>query len=369
MAQSTFPLPVIFEDDEPPDWETTIDPVRLKRFRTTGKSIHTKSGKRLMTAVQAGDDRDTLRALRATYVCDYDDLERRHDRFLQFSPANLSPEAINGEQNWLQIQEAERFQKQAKFKLQKAQDEAARRTAEDAALRQAEDYQRQVAADRRQRELQDQIHLQRLSGAILKQQLNQLTGNEQDPSERALSTGSAPVPIFTPSPASITTSGNPISVTANQPIMDKVAQSSSIAPNPPLNPFPLTSTRMSSTPQVVLQQMFANPQLVPPPTFTSRFPSPPSFFHGPAMPATAAAPSAFIPTHNYGTPQPTSVPFPSSIMAPPVYLPRSPSPTAPPHASSFMRIHTRCLDPYAWKPKHNYESFRCQTTTYEGAKF
>ncbi|KZS19715.1 Uncharacterized protein APZ42_013762 [Daphnia magna] len=177
--------------DEPPDWETTIDPVRLKRFRTTGKSIHTKSGKRLMTAVQAGDDRDTLRALRATYVCDYDDLERRHDRFLQFSPANLSPEAINGEQNWLQIQEAERFQKQAKFKLQKAQDEAVRRTAEDAALRQAEDYQRQVAADRRQRELQDQIHLQRLSGAILKQQLNQLTGNEQDPSERALSTGSA----------------------------------------------------------------------------------------------------------------------------------------------------------------------------------
>ncbi|KAI9549417.1 hypothetical protein GHT06_004464 [Daphnia sinensis] len=323
MAQSNFPLPVILEDDEASDWETTTDPVRLKRFRTTGKSIHTKSGKRLMIAVRAGDDRDTVRALRATYVRDYDDLERRHDRFLQFSSANLSPEAITGEQNWLQaviyehqallhhcedylarfsnlssasvssrhssrvssvssarakIQEAERLQKEAEFKLQQAQDEAARRAAEDAALRQAEDYQRQVVADRRQRELQDQIDLQRLSGAILKQQLNELTGNEPNPSEPALSTGT-------------------------------------------------------------------NPQMVPSQTSSNRFPSPPSFFHGPAAPVITSAPPLFIPGHNYGTPQPTSMPFPSSIMAPPLYSSGSPSLTVPPQA---MNRPSRSYTPDAW---------------------
>ncbi|KZR98670.1 Uncharacterized protein APZ42_005806, partial [Daphnia magna] len=116
--------------------------------------------------------------------------------------------------------------------------------------------------------------------------------------------------------------------------MGNVAQSSSVAPNPPLNPVSLTSTRMFSTPQVVYQQTFANPHLVPPPTFASRFPSPPSFFHGPAMPAAASALPPFVSAHNYGTPQPTSMPFPSSIMAPPLYSSGSPSSTALPHGAN-----------------------------------
>ncbi|KZR98372.1 Uncharacterized protein APZ42_006240, partial [Daphnia magna] len=63
------------------------------------------------------------------------------------------------------------------------------------------------------------------------------------------------------------------------------------------------------------------------------------------MPAAASALPPFVPAHNYGTPQPTSMPFPRSIMAPPLYSSGSPSPTVLPHGTNHP---SRAYTPDAW---------------------
>lgn len=103
MPQSPFPLSTIIEDDKTYDWETSVDLVRLKRFRTTGKSTHKKSGNRLRAAIRVVDDCDTVRQLQTSYVRDYEELEGIHGRFLRLLIPNLSPVAIISEQNWLHL--------------------------------------------------------------------------------------------------------------------------------------------------------------------------------------------------------------------------------------------------------------------------
>ncbi len=103
MAEQQPSASEIEEDDQAAfEYETIYDPKRLKRIRSTGKAVLTKSGKKLMAAIRVSDDRDTVRALRANYVRDYDDLERRHDRFINVFIPLLTPEAIDGEGQWLQ---------------------------------------------------------------------------------------------------------------------------------------------------------------------------------------------------------------------------------------------------------------------------
>ncbi|EFX64058.1 hypothetical protein DAPPUDRAFT_334647 [Daphnia pulex] len=78
MAESVVPaLTSIAEEEEVVFDDTITDPARLKRFRTTAKMIHTNAGKKLMQSVKVGEDRDTVRALRALYVRDFDSLEKR----------------------------------------------------------------------------------------------------------------------------------------------------------------------------------------------------------------------------------------------------------------------------------------------------
>ena len=199
-------------------WETITDPKRLKRFRSGGRSTLTKTEKKMANAIRAGEDRDTIRTIRAVYVRDYEDLEKRHCRFIEFATPHLTQEGLASEKQWLdvvtlsyqrvisscdeylqtfpssssvasrrssqhssvssaraRIQEAERKEREAELKLQQTREEAARRAQEDAALRQAAEYQQQVANDRKERELKDEIELQRLSGAIMKQQLQDTT--------------------------------------------------------------------------------------------------------------------------------------------------------------------------------------------------
>jgi phage-related protein len=70
-------LVVIDEEEElSADFDTIVDPVRLKYLRTGGKRAQTKSGKSLMKAIRVGDDRDTVRV---NYVIHFDNLEIRHD--------------------------------------------------------------------------------------------------------------------------------------------------------------------------------------------------------------------------------------------------------------------------------------------------
>ena len=73
MAAQTIPtdFAIIDDDDVPSNFDTIANPVRLKRIRTGGKTTHTKAGKTLMQAIRAGDDRDTVRSLQATYVSRY----------------------------------------------------------------------------------------------------------------------------------------------------------------------------------------------------------------------------------------------------------------------------------------------------------
>jgi enabled protein len=175
-----------------------------------------------MQCIAAKEDRDTVRALRAVYGSDFDSLEKRHDRYVQCKAPNYSQDDLDAEKDRIQaviydhlaisakcddysaqtnsrsasvsrassrhssvssrhakIHEAERKEKEAQLMLQQVEDETRRREEEDAIIREAEDYKRKMESERRQREICDEIDLQRLSGAIMRQQLNDLTVDDQ----------------------------------------------------------------------------------------------------------------------------------------------------------------------------------------------
>jgi hypothetical protein len=104
MAQSLIPaLTSINEEEEIlSDLKSITDLDLLKRLRTSGKMVHTKAGKKLMESIAAKEDRDTVRALRAVYVRDFDSLEKRHDRYVQCKAPNYSQDDLDGEKNWIQ---------------------------------------------------------------------------------------------------------------------------------------------------------------------------------------------------------------------------------------------------------------------------
>ncbi|EFX73510.1 hypothetical protein DAPPUDRAFT_325221 [Daphnia pulex] len=244
MESQAIALPPIDEEDDDEeeeahcDLEAIEDPDHLKNLRTGGKSVHTKSGKKMMKAVRIGSDRDEVRALRAVYVRDFEELERRHDRYVCASLATFSSNDLEGQRQWIQaviydqqkllaacdkylnltkpqssasvatrassrhssvsssqakILEAERKEQEARLKLQQAEDEAKRQAEEDESLRELQVRQRQIDADREQRKLKDEMELQQLTGSIMRQQLADITGADGAANEtRAMSTSSAP---------------------------------------------------------------------------------------------------------------------------------------------------------------------------------
>ena len=100
MAEAVVNLSTINEEEEEvAEWETISDPDRLKKFRSAAKSNHTKSTKKLLLGIKVGEDRDQIRTLRALIVRDYDEMERRHDRYLRYLIA--SPDDIEAEAEWL----------------------------------------------------------------------------------------------------------------------------------------------------------------------------------------------------------------------------------------------------------------------------
>ena len=105
MAQAqAAALPPIEEEEEVvlSELDQITDPGRLKRLRSGGRTVHTKSGKKLVQAVRVGEDRDTVRAQRAVYVRDFDNLERRHDRYVSVKYGSVSNEETEGEKQWIQ---------------------------------------------------------------------------------------------------------------------------------------------------------------------------------------------------------------------------------------------------------------------------
>jgi|LakMenEpi03Aug12_release.lakeMendotaPanAssembly.Ray.scaffolds.fasta_scaffold615270_2 hypothetical protein len=104
MAQvQAAALPSIEEEEEVvlSELDRITDPGRLKKLRSGGRTTNNKSGKKLVQAVGVGEDRDTVRAQRAVYVRDFDNLERRHDRYVSVKYGSSSNEETEGEKQWI----------------------------------------------------------------------------------------------------------------------------------------------------------------------------------------------------------------------------------------------------------------------------
>jgi hypothetical protein len=52
--------------------------------------------------MRIGSDRDEIRALRAVYVRDFEELERRHVRYVSANLANFSSDDLEGQRHWIQ---------------------------------------------------------------------------------------------------------------------------------------------------------------------------------------------------------------------------------------------------------------------------
>ncbi|EFX65353.1 hypothetical protein DAPPUDRAFT_264814 [Daphnia pulex] len=202
-SQDKIVLPALTSIDEEEeilsDLKSITDLDLLKRLRTSGKMVHTKVGKKLMKSIAAKEDRDNVRALRAIYVRDFDILEKLHDRHVQCNAPNYSPDDLDGEKQWIQdlypivtfiwlrlirglppwsqelhpdipasrqakIHEAERKEKEAELMLQQAEDETRRRK-----KKMQKSEKRKITNER----------WRRLSGAIMRQQLNDVTVDDQ----------------------------------------------------------------------------------------------------------------------------------------------------------------------------------------------
>jgi hypothetical protein len=55
-----------------------------------------------MKAVRIGADLDEIWALRAVYVRDFEDLEKRHYRYLSVNTVNFSSDDLDGQRQWIQ---------------------------------------------------------------------------------------------------------------------------------------------------------------------------------------------------------------------------------------------------------------------------
>jgi hypothetical protein len=67
------------------------------------------------------------------------------------------------------IREDERKEQEALLRLQQSEDAVRRQAAEDATLRELRDKERQIQADRDLCKLKDEVEVQKLSGAIMRQ--------------------------------------------------------------------------------------------------------------------------------------------------------------------------------------------------------
>lgn len=209
-------LPDSDEGDEDTAWRVESDPVRLKIYRTEGKGSHTKATKTAYSALRIGENSVLVRDLRKKVVDRYVNVVQRHERYLQIM-AHLSKEPVAD--NWLdeisntqaaclnaidnylkrapdrstasttsrhssrrsstssaraKLQKIEHQQMLAELQLQQAEEEESIQEEENAALRQMADYKRKVAAERRRRELRDEIEKQKFSGAILRKMLDEI---------------------------------------------------------------------------------------------------------------------------------------------------------------------------------------------------
>ena len=192
--------------DEVEDWETSPDPDVVKTARTSAKRRHTIEVNQLTAEVNQSGDVDSVKLQRKIVVRDYNDLERKHNRYIEVAGKKEDPVEIqwlsdvtkqhsaaleltegyitslkadgathktsgsrsssrsSASQALARLQQAERLEKEAELKLIQAKNASAKEREEELMLF-------QIKADREARALADQLEQNRLTSSILRKQL------------------------------------------------------------------------------------------------------------------------------------------------------------------------------------------------------
>ena len=87
------PLETI-DEVEHEEWETSSDPEVIKTARTSAKRRHTIEVNQLIADINASNDADSIKLQRKMVVRDYNDLERKHNRYLQVTGRNADANEI-----------------------------------------------------------------------------------------------------------------------------------------------------------------------------------------------------------------------------------------------------------------------------------
>ena len=80
--------------DEVEDWETSPDPDVVKTARTSAKRRHTIEVNQLTAEVNQSGDVDSVKLQRKIVVRDYNDLERKHNRYIEVAGKKEDPVEI-----------------------------------------------------------------------------------------------------------------------------------------------------------------------------------------------------------------------------------------------------------------------------------
>jgi hypothetical protein len=219
------------EDDESEEdgetegekWTKIQDPAQLKSIRKYAKSNHTKALNRALLAVRLIEDVEQVKTLQGLMVREYDTLGKIRRRYTQLS--NFEQEKSDREYDWAdkiakrqtnalrslaeylksqketddrssvsakssasstlaKLQEAERLEKETELKIQQQRNVAAEQAAEEERIQQIESArkmeEKRIEAARKDRQLTMELEKQRLTGSLLRQQLQGESTDGQD---------------------------------------------------------------------------------------------------------------------------------------------------------------------------------------------
>ena len=198
-------------------------PAQLKSIRKYAKSNHTKALNRALLAVRLIEDVEQVKTLQGLMVRECHTLGKIHRRYIQLS--SFEQEQSDREYEWadkiakrqtnglrslaeylksqketdnrssvsakssasstlLQLQEAERLEKETELKIQQQRNEAAEQAAEEERIQQIESArkmeEKRIEAARKDRQLTMELEKQRLTGSLLRQQLQGESTDGQD---------------------------------------------------------------------------------------------------------------------------------------------------------------------------------------------
>ena len=97
---SVFHLEATDDEDEDEEWKTSLDPVRLKFWRNVEKSTYSGSLKRVLLAVKVREKREEIRVKQRMLICDYESVVKRHRRYMQYA-THPTAESLEEDIKWM----------------------------------------------------------------------------------------------------------------------------------------------------------------------------------------------------------------------------------------------------------------------------